>query len=105
MHIQTEFGDDRLDGEPLPAIDLGQVHTNHLIQSAAQIDGGFIALRFVPSSLAWRSGRFRAVDLGCKGRVLLRHLLVTGGALLMVKIGQCQGLRERKELFRPVVAG
>ena len=54
MHIQTDFGDDRLDGEHLQAIDLGQVHANHLIEVAAQIEGGFIALGFVPSSLAWR---------------------------------------------------
>ena len=54
MHIQADFGDDRLDGEHLQAIDLGQIHTGHLIQVAAQIEGGFIPLGFVPSSLAWR---------------------------------------------------
>ena len=89
MPSQADCGDDRVDGEHLQAIDLGQIHTGHLIQVAAHIEGGCIPLGCVASSLAWRSGVVREVDLGCEGRVLLRDLLVTGGELLVVKIVQC----------------
>ena len=83
--LPADVGDDRVDGEPLPAIDLGQIHTGHLIAVAAHIEGGCSPLGCVASALAWRYGVVRAVDLGCEGRVLLRDLLVTGGDRWVVK--------------------
>jgi len=105
LPLQAEFGDERLDGEHVHAIDRGQVHTRPRLEVAAHIEGGGMALGCVPSALAWREGLLRAVDLGCEGRVLLRNRLVTGGDVLMVKVGQFQGLRARNEMGRPVVAG
>ena len=46
MQIQAGVGDDRLPGEYLHAIDVGQVHTGQEMQVAAQYEGGFI----------WRDG-------------------------------------------------
>ena len=52
MPSQADVGEDRLDGEPRQAIDLGQVHTGQSRQIAAHIEGGFIPLGLVPSLLA-----------------------------------------------------
>jgi hypothetical protein len=46
MQIRSGVGDDRLAGEYLQAIDVGQVHTGQEMQVAAQHEGGFI----------WRDG-------------------------------------------------
>jgi hypothetical protein len=83
MPGQADFGDDRLDGHPRQAVDLGQSHTGHRIPVTTHIAGRCMPRGCVPSPRAGRYGVCREVDVGCEGRGRLRDLLVTGGELVI----------------------
>ena len=102
---QADCGAERLDGEPLHAIDLREIHTGQLLQGTAHIEGGCMALGCVPSPRAWRYGVCGEVDLGCEGRILMRALWVAGGELVIGTIVPCSRLRERTEGCWAVVPG
>lgn len=103
MHIEAHLGEDDMDRGSLEPRHVREVDAGDPIEMRTEIKGGFISLGAPMCGRRWGSGMLLRIDEGIKGGEDALNFLIAGRDVLLSKIIECKGLREREEMFRAII--